>query len=150
MPSGELVDQVEAPPAGVRRPRSVTIVVVLAVLQAAVICLLGLVLFLVEPGAVTQNIIESEDLDRFHLQVGGGVLVAFALVVAVFAVFVWRGSERARSVFGITQTVQIATAVYALVGQRDFGLESVWALFVPVAVLWMLYGSEHAAEFFDQ
>jgi hypothetical protein len=119
----------------------------MALLQALLFVLAGLALVLAGPDADFEGTI---DLEPGTVRVGGGVLMTVGVVEGVLAVLVARGSDAARSVFAVLQTVHVATAVYGLAALRDVRAESVWALVLPVLVLWLLYGSSSTAEFFDR
>lgn len=140
-------DVVVAEPTRPSRPRSVTAVVVLTLLQAAFILLVGLALVL---AASSVDMGDEVDLTPSELQIVGGVVIAVGLVEAVLSVLLARGSEKARSVFGAIQTVHVATAVYALIALRDVALQGIWGLALSVLVLWLLYGSDQVAGFFHR
>jgi hypothetical protein len=136
-----------AGPSRPKRPRGVTIVAVMALLQAVLLVLVGLALVLAGPDADVEGTI---GLTPGTVRPGGAVLMTVGVVEGVLAVLLARGSDAVRSAFAALQTVHVATAVYGLAALRDVRAESVWALLLPVLVLWLLYGSAATTEFFER
>jgi hypothetical protein len=79
----------------------------------------------------------------------GWVVVAFGLLQVILVVLLGRGSEMARSWFGLLAVVQAAGGVYSTVALRDFQPAVLAPLAVSIAVLWLLYGSQETREYFD-
>jgi hypothetical protein len=130
-----------------RRPVGVTLVVVFGLLQAALVILVGVAMIVARDDPdVRASFDESQDT----LLVVGIVVVLLGLVGGALALLLARGVDLVRSFLGILNTVEVAVAVYSLVALRDLRVGSVWALVLPVAVLWFLYGSEETQEFFER
>lgn len=130
-----------------RRPAPVTAVVVLGVLQGILVLGIGALVLLASTEAEVQ---EALDTDAGAVRVLGFALVLLGAIGCVLAVMLARGSELARSVFGVLNVVHVGASVYALVALRDLAVASVWPLLLAVAVLWCLYGSDTATAYFDR
>ena len=59
-----------------------------------------------------------------------------------------RGNARVRTLYGVVATLQISSAVYALVALRNVQIPSLIVLSIAVAIEWFLYGSEPTQEYF--
>ena len=59
-----------------------------------------------------------------------------------------RGNARVRTLYGVVATLQIGSAVYALVALRNVQIPSLIVLSIAVAIEWFLYGSEPTQEHF--
>lgn len=127
------------------RPLGVTVVVALSALQGLLFGVLGAAVVVArnEPELTT-----DAEAEPTTLVVVGSVLAGIGLVYVVLAVLLARGSDRVRSVYAVVNGLSISLAVYSLVAVRELALGSVWALLLPVAILWLLYGSPTTQEHF--
>ena len=130
-----------------RRPRGVTAVVALGVLQGLLAAVLAVVLV---AGRGDGELRQSWEASEAALLGIGVAVSAFAAVQLVVAVALARGSELARSVYAWVDGLAVALAVYSLVALRDLRLGSVWALVLPLAVLWLLYGPTTTRAWFER
>lgn len=128
-----------------RRPVGVTIVVGIGLFQSLLLALAGIAMIALRGEAEAQADFEAGPA---ALVGAGALLIALAVLGSTLALLLARGSDRVRSLFGLVNAIEVAAAVYSLVALRDLRAESVWALVLPVAVLWFLYGSERTQEFF--
>jgi hypothetical protein len=84
------------------------------------------------------------------LRAAGIILVVLGVVQLVLAVGLIRRRPLARTLIGVTATLQTGLAVYALVAIRDVRGGTIWSFALAVAVLWMLYGSDQTQEYFGR
>lgn len=127
------------------RPRPVTAVVVLAVVQAGLLMAIGALLVASRTDA---SVAASLEIDRSGVFPTGVALIVLGVLPAVLAVGLARGSELARSVTAAVMTLQLAPSVFAFVALQDLRPAGVTTLIVPVTVLWLLYGVDRSQEFF--
>ena len=123
-----------------RRPRAVVVLMVVAGIQAALLLFLGAALWAAAYTGV--------DGDPLALAVAGAVVVAIGLVQVALVVMLSRGSELARSTFGVVAVLQTAGGVYSAVALREFGAVALLPTAVSIGVLWLLYGSTTTRDFF--
>lgn len=86
--------------------------------------------------------------DQQLLVLAGAVLVVVGLVQLTLVALLGRGSEVARSTFGILAGLQTAAGVYSTIALRDFEPAALVPLAMSVGVLWLLYGSDTTHDFF--
>jgi len=133
------------PTANRSRPRPVTAVVVLAVVQAGLLMAIGALLVASRNDA---SVAASLEIDRSGVFPTGVALIVLGVLPAVLAVGLARGSELARSVTAAVMTLQLAPSVFAFVALQDLRPAGVTTLIIPVTVLWLLYGVDRSQEFF--
>ncbi len=129
------------------RPAAVTAVVVLAVLQAVLLVAIGALLVARRGDAAVAADLE---IDTSGVLPAGITLIVLGALPAVVALGLARGSELARSVTAAVMTLQLAPSVFAFVALQDLRPAGVTTLVVPVAVLWLLYGSDRSQGFFGR
>ncbi|MGI9578794.1 MAG: hypothetical protein ACR2OH_11375 [Microthrixaceae bacterium] len=136
---------------GVKRPLEVWVIVVLGLLQAVGALAVAAVLFYARthPDLVdllAENEPDISDSGLLATAVGVGLVGAVNLVLAILLAV---GNKLARAIYAVTATFQIAAATYGLVAVRDIRVAAIVALLYPIAVIWLLYGSERSVRFFD-
>lgn len=131
----------------VKRPRGVTVVAVIVLLQGLFFVAIGALLALADTAEVDFDTVE---FTAEAVRILGVILLVVGLVEVVLAVGLLRGNEFTRSLFGLLASIEAAVSIYALVALRNVQFEGVVALAISVLVLWLLYGSDPTREFFEQ
>ncbi len=128
-----------------RRPVGVKLVVAFGLFQAVVLGVLGAAMFAV--GTNPDQLAEGDLIHR-DVEVVAALLCAVALVQLLGAIGLYRGNARIRTLYGVVATLQIGSAVYAMVALRNVQGPSLVVLSIAVGIEWFLYGSERTQEFF--
>jgi hypothetical protein len=135
----------------VRRPGVVTFIAVILYIQAA-IAVTATITMLIWRGPILDFLEQEES----PLSSGAftGTIIAEALsaiLLAMVASGLMRGSKGIRLFVAIVQGITMAFAIYILVAHHVGGYmyRAVFSLFVGVFVLWSLYGNEESDEFFE-
>jgi hypothetical protein len=133
--------------AAVHRPVGVTVIAIIAFVQAILNILAGLGL-----------IIERNDADlRAHVDVSSGTLTTYGLLaiiwgaVALFVAFgLWNGANWARILVAVLEFLVIAGGVWLLFAWSGTYLwQGIWQILIGLVVLYLLYNAR-AEEFFEQ
>ncbi len=128
------------------RPPAITVLVVLAYIEAALLTIAGIVLLAKRNDAGFRADVSyaSSEIVTFAV-----VALIHAAVIVVVAYYLWQGSDLARIVTAVVACFAIAEYIFALVqlgtpvlAQAILGL-IFWAL-----ILYVLYGYEPAQRFF--
>lgn len=141
------VGSVTAPVVERRRPRGVTVLVVLGLVQAVFVAALGALLVLARGEPDVRADFEGSEVS---LLAAGISFVVVGVLVAGLAVLLSRGSDVARSIYAVVCTFQVASATYSLVALRELFEGAVVGLAIPMVVLWLLYGSAETQRFFER
>ena len=128
-----------------RRPVGVKLVVAFGLFQAVVLGVLGTAMFV---AAARPDQLSEGDLIHRDVSVVAALLCAVALVQLLGAIGLYRGNARIRTLYGVVATLQIGSAVYAMVAWRNVQIPSLVILSISVGIEWFLYGSEPTQEFF--
>jgi hypothetical protein len=135
----------------VRRPGVITFIAVILYIQAA-IAVTATITMLIWRGPILDFLEQEES----PLSSGAftGTIIAEALsaiLLAMVASGLMRGSKGIRLFVAIVQGITMAFAIYILVAHHVGGYmyRAVFSLFVGVFVLWSLYGNEESDEFFE-
>jgi len=125
----------------------VTAVVVLGLLQGLFFLGVGILVVVVAAEPEAQEALEA---DAGVVLVVGVTLALLGLIGCALAFLLARGSEFARSAYGILNVLHVGGSIFTLVAVREVAFGSVWSLLLAVTVLWCLYGSDTAAAYFDR
>ena len=138
---------VDAPEERPRRPLGVTVVAGLSGLQALLLLLVGAGVLASSGEPEVQEALEG---DASLVMTAGAVFAVIGLTEIVLAILLVRGSDTARTVFGVLNTLHVGVAVYGVIALEELHLESFVGMALPVAVLWFLYGSKAAIAYFER
>ena len=135
----------------VRRPGVVTFIAAILYIQAA-IAVTATITMLIWRGPI----LDALEQEGSPLSSGAftGTIIAEALsaiLLAMVASGLMRGSKGIRLFVAIIQGFTMALAMYVLVAHHVGGYmyRAVFSLFVGVFVLWALYGNDESDEFFE-
>jgi hypothetical protein len=149
------------------RPGSVTIVVVLLWISFAAWIIAAITMFIFGTGITSAgNIQEIEkELEKFGLPTSwapgvgptflviGAILVVFAIISALFAVFISKGSNVARILLTIIVAIRIVGSLSSLIA-TDIGfsvvLSVVFSVAIDVVILFLLYNADANKFFTDK
>jgi len=135
-----------AQPATTHRPGGITLIMVLAVINA-VFAIIGGIWIIIDHDE--RRLLNHTSLTENGL-LGAGIAVVIIGVIGLFvALALGRGSRIARLLFGIWAVLSVASGLYALVALHG---EQQWSgafqAAIAIIVLYLLYGSERDREFF--
>jgi hypothetical protein len=149
------------------RPGSVTIVVVLLWISFAAWIIAAITMFIFGTGITSAgNIQEIEkELEKFGLPTAwapgvgptflviGAILVVFAIISALFAVFISKGSNVARILLTIIVAIRIVGSLSSLIA-TDIGfsvvLSVIFSVAIDVVILFLLYNADANKFFTDK
>jgi hypothetical protein len=149
------------------RPGSVTIVVVLLWISFAAWIIAAITMFIFGTGITSAgNIQEIEkELEKFGLPTSwapgvgptflviGAILVVFAIISALFAVFISKGSNVARILLTIIVAIRIVGSLSSLIA-TDIGfsvvLSVIFSVAIDVVILFLLYNADANKFFTDK
>jgi hypothetical protein len=149
------------------RPGSVTIVVVLLWISFAAWIIAAITMFIFGTGITSAgNIQEIEkELEKFGLPTSwapgvgptflviGAILVVFAIISALFAVFISKGSNVARILLTIIVAIRIIGSLSSLIA-TDIGfsvvLSVIFSVAIDVVILFLLYNADANKFFTDK
>lgn len=136
---------------GAKRPLEVWVVVGLGLLQAFGSLAVAAVLFYArsDPDLVDLLAENEPDISDSGLLATAVVVALVGTVNLVLAILLATGNKLARAIYAVIATFQIAAATYGLVAVRDVRVAAIVALLYPIAVLWLLYGSQRSVRFFE-
>ncbi len=135
--------EAESPPA--RRPRSITVIAILAVLQALAVLALGVGLIAV--GDDPSVLAEFDGSSSLRIA-SGTVLIVLSFALLLVAGFLWRGAVWARLVIAGIELINIGTGVQQTLNQPGTAFWSaLWQIGVGLLVLALLYSSRSDAFF---
>ena len=128
------------------RPAVITVLVVLAYIEAALAAIVGIVLLIkgTDPGFRVDVGYASSDIFTF-----AAVALLHAVVIAFVAYWLWRGNDLARVVTGVLACFAIAGYLFAIVRLGTPVLaQSIIGIVFWGLILWVLYGYEPSRRFF--
>lgn len=135
----------------VRRPGVVTFIAAILYIQAA-IAVTATITMLIWRGPIL-DFLEQEGSPLSSGAFTGTIIAEAlsAILLAMVASGLMRGSKGIRLFVAIVQGLTMALAMYILVAHHVGGYmyRAVFSLFVGVFVLWALYGTDEADEFFE-
>lgn len=149
------------------RPGSVTIVVVLLWISFAAWIIAAITMFIFGTGITSAGNIEQieQELEKFGLPASwapgvgptflvlGGILVVFAIISALFAIFISKGSNVARILLTIIIAIRIIGSLSSLIA-TDIGFSVIFSVIVSVAIdaviLFLLYNADANRFFTDK
>jgi hypothetical protein len=149
------------------RPGSVTIVVVLLWISFAAWVIAAITMFIFGTGITSAgNIQEIEkELEKFGLPTSwapgvgptflviGAILVVFAIISALFAVFISKGSNVARILLTIILAIRIVGSLSSLIA-TDIGfsvvLSVIFSVAIDVVILFLLFNTDANRFFTDR
>ena len=136
----------------VRRPLAVWVVVALGLVQGFAALGAAAIILWARSNADLMDLLTHEDpqLTDRELLVTGLTVGTVGLVNTTFAVLLARGNRTVRAIYAAIATIEVAAATYGLVAVEDIRAAALAALAYPVAILWLLYGSEKSVRFFDR
>ena len=95
------------------------------------------------------DLLSEANISTSHATIIGIVLLVFGLFSFVLAVGLFRGSRGARNLIGLGQLLQIGGGIYAAVKLTgDHRSSAIGSIGGAVVVLYMLFGTEKAKEYF--
>ena len=135
-----------AQPATGHRPGGITLIVVLAVINA-VFAIIGGIWIIID--RADHRLLNESNLTENGLLGTGIAAVIIGAIGLLIALALGRGSRLARLLFGIWAVLSFAGGIYALVALHG---EQQWSgafqACIAIIVLYLLYGSERDREFF--
>ena len=135
----------------VPRPGVVTFIAAILFIQAALAVTAGLTMLIWRQPML--DFLEEQDSPitggAFNGSIIGELMSAILLVMVASGLM--RGSKGVRLFVAIVQVLTMVFALYLLVSGHGggFAYRAVFSLFVGVFVLWALYGTDEADEFFE-
>jgi hypothetical protein len=128
------------------RPGGVTLIVVLAVINAIGSIIGGIWVILDHDNA---RLLHDSGLTKNGLTGAGVVAIVLGVIGLFIAMALARGSRVARLLFGIWAVLEFAGGLYALVAYSgEQQASGAWSTAIGIIVLYLLYGSERDREFF--
>jgi hypothetical protein len=135
-----------AQPATTHRPGGITLIMVLAVINA-IFGIIGGIWVIID--RADHRLLNQSGLTENGLLGAGIVAIILGCIGLIIALALGRGSRIARLLFGIWAVLSLAGGLYALVGLHG---EQQWSgafqVAIAIIVLYLLYGSERDREFF--
>jgi hypothetical protein len=133
-------------PQTARRPGGITLIVVLAVINAIVAIIGGIWVIIDHDNA---RLLRDSGLTKNGLVGAGIVAIVLGAIGLFIAMALARGSRFARFLFGIWAVLEFAGGLYALVAYSgEQQLSGAWSTAIGLIVLYLLYGSDKDREFF--
>ena len=130
----------------VRRPGGITLIVVLAVINAIATIAGGIFVLLDHDN---HHLLRESGLTENHFTAAGVAWIILGAIYLILALALGRGSRVARLLFGIWAVLNLAGGLWALVAldgeQQAAGAFSAVIAFI---VLYLLYGSDRDREYF--
>ena len=130
----------------VRRPGGITLIMVLAVINAIATIAGGIFVLLDHDN---RHLLRVSGLTENHATAAGVAWIILGAIYLILALALGRGSRVARLLFGIWAVLNLAGGLWALVAldgeQQAAGAFSAVIAFI---VLYLLYGSERDREYF--
>jgi len=128
------------------RPGGITLIVVLAVLNAIGAIVGGIWVLLDHDNA---RLLHDSGLTRNGLSGAGVASIVLGVIGLFIAMALARGSRFARLLFGIWAVLTFAGGLYALIAYSgEEQISGAWSTAIGIIVLYLLYGSEKDREFF--
>jgi hypothetical protein len=133
-------------PDTMRRPGGITLIVVLAVINAIVGIVAGIWVLLDHDDT---RLLRDSGLTKNGLTGAGIVAIVLGVIGLFIALALGRGSRVARFLFGIWAVLELAAGLHALIAYHgEQQVAGAWSTAIGIVVLYLLYGSEKDREFF--
>ena len=133
-------------PESMRRPGGITLIVVLAVINAVVAIAAGIWVILDHDNT---RLLHDSGLTKNGLTGAGVVAIVLGTIGLFIALALGRGSRVARFLFGIWAVLELAAGLHALIAYSgEQQVAGAWSTAIGIVVLYLLYGSEKDREYF--